>query len=163
VSEEENPASTAEVRKLSRSLKEKVLATELGQNWRSIRWWARQFTPVSTTILGVVLTGTGTWIYTLSHTVDNQGTRIVVLETQIVPDLKLEVRVAQTELAIAKIQGRLGDFDIPTVKLELAKPLQLHGRPIQPAKIEPPKRIIRDERDEGPAPANAGKPLGRSD
>jgi hypothetical protein len=158
--EDSGTASTAEVRAVRRGLKEKILESELGQNWRKIRWWSRQFTPVSTSILGIVLSGAATWVYTLSHTVDKQDVRITVLETQIVPDLKLEVRVAQTELAVAKIQGRLGDFDIPTVKLELAKPLQLHGRPIQPAKIEPPRRILRDE---GPAPANAGKPLGRSD
>jgi hypothetical protein len=144
--ESESPTITA--RALSRSVIHKILESELGQNWRSIRWWSRQFTPVSTTILITVLTASVTWIINLSHKVDNQSTKIVVLETEIVPDLKLtervgalenhdanhEGRIGANERDISQLQGVVGQFDYDTAVHEAGKPLQLHGHPIEPPK-----------------------------
>lgn len=104
-------ASTNEVKKLPRGLVHKVLETELGKNWRSIRWWGRQFTPVSASILGAVITAAGTWIITLSHKVDNQGTKITVLETEVIPDLKLAERVTNHEGRIIGLEAALGKFN----------------------------------------------------
>lgn len=107
MSDEDRTASTAEVQALPRRLIHKVLETELGKNWRSIRWWVHQFTPVSTSVLGIVLTAAGTWIVNLSHKVDNQGTKIVVLETEIVPDLRLTNRVIELEKLGSNHEGRI--------------------------------------------------------
>lgn len=131
---------------LPRRLRDKILATEFGQNWRKIRWWARQFTTTSTTILCSVLGVAGTWIVNQAHKIDNQGTRILVLETQIVPDLKLAERVGSVERAVSKLEGAVGQFDYPTVKQELEKPLTLHGRPMEPRVIQPAKLTPAKER-----------------
>jgi hypothetical protein len=123
---------------LTRTGVHRVLESELGANWRKWRWWARQFTPTSLSALGVVIAAAGGWIVNQAHKIDNQGTRIVVLETQIVPDLKLAGRVGNIERDVARLQGAVGQFDYPTAKQELEKPLMLRGQPLQPAKLTPP-------------------------
>jgi hypothetical protein len=108
---DEQPATTAEVAKLPRSLKDKILESELGKNWRNIRWWTRQFTPTSVTLLLAVSGFCGKWIIGLSHKVDNQATKIAVLESQIVPDLKLAARVGTLERDDSNHEGRLQSIE----------------------------------------------------
>lgn len=78
--EEFGDTTIVQGRGLRRSVKDWILKSELGENWRNIRWWSRQFTPTSVTIIVGLLGIAGTWIINLSHKVDNQNIRIVVLE-----------------------------------------------------------------------------------
>lgn len=128
-------SDTDEVRRLPQSLKDKILETEFGKNWRNWRWWKSQFTPTSATIIVGLLGLGGRWIISLSHQVDNQGVKITILETQVVPDLKLAGRVSHLEATAANhsgrldsaesnirsLQGQLGKFDYPEAIQEADK------------------------------------------
>lgn len=116
-------SDTQRAARLPRSLKDKILESEFGKNWRNWRWWASQFSPTSITILLSLVGFAGTWIVSLSHKVDNQSTRIVVLETQIVPDLKLGGRVSTLENTSANHEGRIGDneSDIRSLQAQMGK------------------------------------------
>ena len=129
----EDIANTGAVKALPRSLKDKILETELGQHWREIRWWTRQFTPVSTTVLGIVLSAAGTWIVSLSHKVDTQGTKIDVLDSQVLPYMHAKVEEAGLREKIDGIDTRVkrieSNFDLDLAeKLRAAREAEIAAR-----------------------------------
>jgi hypothetical protein len=77
-----------------------VLRRYFGKAWRSWWWVRRQFTATSLTTIGAIVIGGGGWILTLK-------TRVVVLETQVVPVLKSEDRLAHLEVTAGNQEGRL--------------------------------------------------------
>lgn len=91
-----------------------IMRARFGRNWRSWATFRDQWTKLSVTVvggLGVVIVGIGGWAATLK-------TRVVVLETQVVPVLnesKIEsnnaTRLNDVERRIARLENNL-DLDL---------------------------------------------------
>lgn len=79
-----------------------VLVRRLGPFWRAWVWFIRQWSLTSVLSLLATLTTCGLYLSSLR-------TRVVVLETQIVPDLRLAERVAKLEGAAAQLQA---DYEV---------------------------------------------------
>lgn len=81
---------------------------------RWIRWaiWVRQqFSATSLTVIGVILMAAWTYISNLNSYIGKVETRVVVLETEVVPDLKLKEKVATLELHDANHEARIQDLE----------------------------------------------------
>jgi hypothetical protein len=92
---------------LTRTGVHRVLASEFGANWRSWRWWSRQFTPTSLSVIGFVASAAALWIVHLSQKVDNQGTKIKVIEQQVLPYMHAQITDAALRQRVADINDRL--------------------------------------------------------
>ena len=93
------------------STRTQILRLEMGDNWRAWRWLQRQF---SKTSIGTILALAALFVAYVQQTrVDTAKltTRVVVLETQIVPDLKLAGRVATLEQRDVDHQARIEDLE----------------------------------------------------
>lgn len=87
-----------------------VLKTEFGRNWRNWAWFRQQWTKVSLSVIGGLLTiivAIGGWAVSLK-------TRVVVLETEVEPVLKegkLEsnnsVRIEDIERRVKRLEDNL--------------------------------------------------------
>jgi len=89
-----------------------ILRLEFGRSWRAWSWFRRQFTPTSLGAIGFVVVTCGGYIVHLHETVARQDTRIVVLETKIVPfvagsaDIKvLQALEDMNELRIGQLEA----------------------------------------------------------
>lgn len=81
-----------------------ILREHFGRYWRAWRWVRRQFSATSLATIGAVIVGCGGWILSLK-------TRVVVLETQVVPVLKSEDRLAKVEGAVIAHDARIGSME----------------------------------------------------
>ena len=120
-----------------------ILRVRFGKNWRWWKWFRDQWTKLSVTVVCALASGIGAMLLWNVHL----GTKVVVLETQIVPDLKLAERVSELEKLVSNHDGRiasnerdigqvqtaLGEFDYRHAREEAGK-LTLHGKLVEKGK-----------------------------
>lgn len=81
---------------------------------RQLRWalWVRkQFTATSLTVIGLVVAGAWGYIAHIREQVSSLTTRVVVLETVVIPDQALKGRVSALELKDVDKEARLRNLE----------------------------------------------------
>lgn len=82
---------------LSRS---SILKEEFGKSWRAWAWFRRQFTPTSLAIIATMGGAAGGYIIHL-------GTRVVVLETKIIPFIQGQGEITELKVRVEEVERRL--------------------------------------------------------
>jgi hypothetical protein len=84
-----------------------ILKAEFGANWRWWAWFRKQWSAMSLTVVGAC----GAALLALGHWALNVQTRVVVLETQVVPVLKDESRVDKLEAKYDGHETRIANLE----------------------------------------------------
>jgi hypothetical protein len=88
-----------------------VLRENFGESYRFWIWVRNQFTPASISIIvGVIIAASG-YIAHLRETVSSVTTRVLVLETRVVPVLEQGSKTAVLEEQIRDMSGRVGRLE----------------------------------------------------
>lgn len=88
-----------------------IFRKEFGDNWRWWRWLQRQFTATSLGVIGLIVTVAGTYIVRMNQKVAEQGTRIVVLETRVVPVLEERKQESTNRVEIEDLKARISRLE----------------------------------------------------
>lgn len=88
-----------------------VFGPEKARQLRWALWVRRQFTVTSVACISAVVSIAGGYIVHLREDVARVSTRVVVLETEVVPDAQLKQKVAELQLQQVNHEARLRNLE----------------------------------------------------
>lgn len=88
-----------------------IFRKEFGDNWRAWRWLQRQFTATSLGAIGAIVVFAGGYIVRLNQKVGEQGMKIVVLETRVVPVLEARKEESTNRVEIEDLKARVSRIE----------------------------------------------------